>query len=107
MKEVIDGWLLEKEIKLLEGCSYYTGFCWQSFTVWIFLLPQDHFLCIIFPKPWAQVWILMYYHCLSKHIHEEMIQENDCGELTLAKLETAMSINIKWLFSELMDSCYQ
>ena len=59
------------------------------------LLPQDDFLCIIFPKPWAQVWILMYYHCLSKHIHEEMIQENDCGELTLAKLETAMSINIK------------
>ena len=36
-----------------------------------------------------------------------MIQENDCGELTLAKLETAMSINIKWLFSELMDSSYQ
>ena len=32
---------------------------------------------------------------LSKHIHEEMIQENDCGELTLAKLETAMSINMK------------
>ena len=36
-----------------------------------------------------------------------MIQENDCGELTPAKLETPMSINIKWLFSELMDSCYQ
>ena len=60
-----------------------------------FLLPQDHFLRITFPNPWAQVWILMYSHCLSKHIHEEMIQENDCGELTRAKLETAMSINIK------------
>ena len=30
-----------------------------------------------------------------KYIHEETIQENDCGELTFAKLETAMSINIK------------